>query len=152
GTLDPSWNPGPALGIDLVGTNDLNAVPVGVFPGPTNSILTLLQFKSLNGIKNLRMAVIDADGGVSGSFAVPPVANSSVALVQPDGRILVAGPFTNWGGNEVAGMVRVARDGSIDSGFNVQLTGSNSFVRMDGLSLDSLGRLVLAGSFNSVNG
>jgi uncharacterized delta-60 repeat protein len=130
----------------------LNAIPAAFYPGPSNSVVATLLFKSTNGLVNLRIATIDESGMVLGSFAAPWLRSAPVVCVQPDQRILVAGSFSNWSGQPVTGLVRVNVDGSLDSSFDVRLGRSNAVPIVSCMALDDLGRLVIAGAFDSVNG
>lgn len=152
GSPDPSWNPSPQLGVGQPGVSALNAIPEGFYVGPSNSVVAALLFKSTNGRPNFHIATINEDGSVHGSFAAPSFGQRSFIRVQPDGRLLVAGSFTNWNGQTVTGLIRLETDGSVDPGFNVQLTRINGVPRVEGMDLDRFGRLVISGYFDSVNG
>src|SRR5713101_5987196 len=82
GTLDPSFNAGLGLGQGLI-----------------NGLVQEAAFH-LDGVlvKGDSVARLKADGSLDTSFA--PVINGSVSwfTIQPDGRILIAGSFTNVGG------------------------------------------------------
>ena len=67
-------------------------------------------------------------------------------LLQPDGRIIVAGAFTNQTGLTNSNLARLNRDGSFDSSYKPLINGS-----VFALALQSDGKLVLAGSFDQVN-
>jgi uncharacterized delta-60 repeat protein len=152
GSPDAAWNPAPALGMGQPGVAFLNAIPDGFFPGPSNSVIASLLFRSTNGLRNIHIATIDSTGSVLGSFPAPAFGRTSFICVQPDGRLLVSGSFTNWSGQPMTGLVRLNVDGSVDPSFSVQLTRSNKVASVDGMALDGFGRLVIAGAFDSVNG
>lgn len=69
--------------------------------------------------------------------------------VQPDGKILVVGSFSNYNGNITPGIVRLNTDGSYDNTFNVG-SGTNAGVR--GLALQSDGKVIINGYFTSYDG
>ena len=69
--------------------------------------------------------------------------------VQPNGKIIVIGDFSNYNGNITPGIVRLNTDGSYDNTFNVG-SGTNGMVR--GLALQSDGKVIIGGYFTSYDG
>jgi uncharacterized delta-60 repeat protein len=68
---------------------------------------------------------------------------------QPDGKLIVTGNFTEYSGVSFNRIVRLNTDGSIDDTF----TGGTGFNSLSlGSAVDSLGRIVIVGYFNSYNG
>jgi uncharacterized delta-60 repeat protein len=68
------------------------------------------------------------DGSIDSSFqGIPPGTSPYTGpgtgvgevIVQPDGRILVAGTFTNAAGSSLPGIFRLNSDGTLDSSFNL---------------------------------
>src|SRR5713101_6731658 len=80
GTLDPSFNAGLGLGQGLIN-------------GLVQEAAFLLDGVLVDGLASFSR--LKADGSLDAAFA--PVINGSVSwfTVQPDGRILIAGSFTN---------------------------------------------------------
>lgn len=70
-------------------------------------------------------------------------------LIQPDGKILVAGGFTTYAGTAMSRLVRINQDGSKDGTFSIG-TGANSYIYS--LSLQSDGKIIATGQFTSFNG
>jgi|GEM_PF-2042229 len=70
--------------------------------------------------------------------------------VQPDGRILVAGVFSEINGVPRANVGRLLYDGATDSSFLNGLSGVDTGVEVMALQPD--GKVLLGGSFTSVNG
>jgi len=89
--------------------------------------------------------VIDSGLTVGSSFDtyVPNI------KVQPDGKIIVVGGFNEYNGNITPGIVRLNSDGSYDNTFNVGF-GANGPVQ--GLALQSDGKVIIGGYFTSYNG
>lgn len=90
-------------------------------------------------------------GAVDNSFANPSYFSSSITnyfappqdiLVQPDGRILVFGTFTNFGGVARNGLVRLNADGTVDNSF-VPPTGILQR-QITSATLQSTGKLVVS--------
>ena len=67
-------------------------------------------------------------------------------LVQPDGKIIVAGAFTNQTGLTNSNLSRLNTDGTFDTSYKPLINGA-----VYALALQSDGKLILAGSFDSVN-
>ena len=65
-------------------------------------------------------------------------------LVQPDGRILVAGSFVGFGGGSYHGIVRLLSDGHVDSSFS-PLDNFDAAVRAVALQPD--GKILIGGDF-----
>lgn len=88
--------------------------------------------------------------GVPSSFSsgIGFDAQTLVAVQQPDGKILVGGNFTSYNKKPVAKLVRLNEDGTVDSTFNLG-TGINNEVAA--IALQSDGKIVIGGSFTSVN-
>lgn len=86
------------------------------------------RFTQVNGVARQSLARLNADGGLDTTFAGGAFRQSGVGdvtriLIQPDGRIIVAGDFDRardavypqW---QVGNIVRFKRDGLIDYGFS----------------------------------
>jgi large repetitive protein len=96
---------------------------------------------------------LNADGTLDGSFnAGPTGARISAILAQPDGKIIIAGGFTNIQGEVRNGVARLAKDGTLDGAFNAGLganAGTNAVVQK--ILRTPNGQLVLAGLFAQFN-
>lgn len=88
----------------------------------------------------------DLDVGFNAS-ATGGAGRVNVVLVQPDGKILVAGNFTHINGTARANLARLNSDGTLETAFNPGTDGE-----VNALALDSGGRIVLGGSFANVGG
>jgi uncharacterized delta-60 repeat protein len=66
-------------------------------------------------------------------------------LLQPDGKILVGGAFTNYAGSGKNNFVRLNTDGTVDATFNTSGSGPTNAVYDIGLMPD--GRIVICGNF-----
>jgi len=67
-------------------------------------------------------------------------------LVQPDGKTVIAGGFTNQTGLTNSNLARLNRDGTFDTSYKPLINGE-----VLALALQSDGKLILAGSFDTVN-
>jgi len=108
-------------------------------------------FFNFDGVPSRRLVRLMPNGSVDGTFAIGTAANDWVddLVIQPDGRILVAGHFDQFNGVNVGGIVRLMADGSIDPSFN---TGTGAEAEVNAIALRTDGRMVLGGYFSSFNG
>lgn len=89
---------------------------------------------------------LDADFGGDGRVTLPGGGSASAVLVQPDGRIVVAG---NSNGNEVMTVTRLQPNGSPDATFDGDGTATIDFGSLSDLASDAVlqadGKIVVAG-------
>jgi uncharacterized delta-60 repeat protein len=69
--------------------------------------------------------------------------------LQPDGKILAGGLFTEYNGQPVGRIARLNEDGSLDTGFT---TGSGFNSRVRTIVLQPDGKILVGGYFNAYNG
>jgi len=65
--------------------------------------------------------------------------------IQQDGKILVAGNFTSFNGNNISGLVRLNQDGSLDNTFTPQ-TGIYQF-QINSIDIQPDGKIIAGGPF-----
>lgn len=109
-------------------------------------------FNTFNGFQRSRMVRLNSAGRVDATFAIGTgFTGGSVTgiAVQADGRIVVVGSFTAFNGVARNRIARLNADGSLDNAFNVG-AGANGSVLAVALDLD--GRILVGGSFTSING
>jgi uncharacterized delta-60 repeat protein len=120
---------------------------------PDGKILAGGSFSTLGGQTRTNLARLNADGSLDTNF------NASVASyygsvgclgMQPDGKILVGGPFTSLGGQACTNFGRLNADGSLDAAFNPKVMPEG--VGVASLAMQSDGKLVLGGYFNWLGG
>jgi uncharacterized delta-60 repeat protein/M6 family metalloprotease-like protein len=95
---------------------------------------------------------ITANGDVDPDFASAGGANSLPLrglARQPDGKILVLGPFSTFNGAAHNRLVRLNADGSTDSTFAIG-TGANAAI--NAMLVQPDGKIILGGNFNTFNG
>lgn len=150
GQIDSSWNPAPALGITNLGSTNLNPLPRLVTLGPSNSVVVSILLNPDETPSRDLIATIDDQGNVTQSWVITNAPNLR-PIVQPDGRILVGGSFTNWGGETVSGLVRVLPEGQLDSSFHANFSGIPPGA-VTQMTFDEVGRLLVTGIFSAVDG
>ena len=115
------------------------------------------QFTSVGGTPCRNIARLNADGTFDAGFNL--IADSQVRClaVQADGRILFGGDFSFAGGGDpnnfvggIAryGIARVDAAGALDMGFNSNLDNGQVY----SVAVQTDGRILLGGTFTSVNG
>jgi uncharacterized delta-60 repeat protein len=94
-----------------------------------------------------------ADGTVDTSFNPGPTgARITAILIAPDGKVIIAGVFTNIQGNIRNGVARLAKDGTLDGAFDAGLgvvVGTNAIVRK--ILRTPAGQAIVAGAFAKFN-
>jgi len=118
---------------------------------PANKTLVMGSNLQLAGVSRAQMMVLNADGTPDPGFnaTVQPDGGIRALVVQPDGKLLITGDFTQVNGQAMARLARLNADGTLDSSFQPG-AGLNGV----GLSIALLpgGGSVVAGEFTSVQG
>ena len=88
------------------------------------------DFLNFNGVATPYLCRLLPDGSKDASFFLGTGFNNKVytSLLQPDGKILVAGSFTQFNGTAVGRLVRLNPDGSRDSSFTASPGATNSII------------------------
>jgi uncharacterized delta-60 repeat protein len=141
GQLDTTFVPAP-------GTND--AVNV-VIPQPDGKVIAAGRFTFANNILRNRIARFNFDGSLDTSFDPGTGADGEItaAVLQTDGRIVVAGRFTSFNGFTHNGICRLNADGSVDQTFGLG-NGINNPAAL-ALALQSDGRIIVGGQFSQID-
>lgn len=148
GDLDPWFNTDDIGYGSGEGAND----PVrALCVQPDGKVLIGGMFSTFNGEDVARIVRVDVDGRPDPGFNAGLSANSWVRAiaVQPDGRVLVGGNFTSFGGQNAGGIVRLNPDGTRDMDFNMG-TGMAGGVYAFAVQPD--GRILVGGDLTSYNG
>lgn len=109
------------------------------------------DFTSVNGQARSRLARLHPDGTLDMQFAATNSLNSTVSAVyiQPDGRLLIAGDFTEICGTACQRIARLTPDGSLDSTFQIS-TGADGWV--SALAPGDGGKIYVGGYFGRIAG
>lgn len=141
GRLDSSFTPGS-------GTDSwVNSIAIQ----PDNKIIIAGNFNYYNGVPRAKLARLNSDGTLDNSFQIGSGFNGQLysVMLQPDGKILAAGSFSDFNGNARNCIVRLLSNGSIDSSF--VSTGYSSSTIFYTAYLQGNGQIVVAGNFSSYN-
>jgi uncharacterized delta-60 repeat protein len=148
GRLDSSFNPG-------TGVTGGNYVVASVAVQSDGKVLIGGNFATVNGTNRSRIARLNADGGLDGSFHPGTgVTGSGVTIVdsvivQPDGKVLIGGSFTSVNSTNRNRMARLNADGSLDGGFHPGRGLDNPF---SALVLQPDCKMLIGGVFTFING
>lgn len=140
GTLDTSFN---------IGTG-FNSPVIGIALQSDGKILAGGGFTEYNTISKSNFVRLNTDGTIDNSFEAGFNGFVAEVILQPDGKILAGGGFTECNGIARRNFARLNADGTLDNTFNIGTGFENGGVTSIGLQSD--GKILVAGSFNSYNG
>ena len=149
GSRDASFN-GSNFGIDASG-GSVRALAVQA----DGKLLVGGDFSTYNGLDVPDDVIrLNTDGSrdlsFNGTNAGFSAGNIVSLIVQPDGKILVGGGWSNYNGVTVPlGILRLNADGSRDTGFNGNNYGASG--RVDALALRPDGKVLVGGTVNAYN-
>ena len=148
GSLDASFDPGAA--------GNVAVYSIGLFTNTTvphlvGKMLVGGDFTAISGAQVNRLARLNVGGTIDTNFNLGAGPNAPVyaVAIQPDGRAIVAGAFTNISGVRRAYVARILTNGVVDSTFN---TGTGPDGVINALALQPDGRVVIGGQFTRVYG
>jgi uncharacterized delta-60 repeat protein len=141
GTLDATFNPG-------TGANNILEI---IALQPNGKTIIGGAFTTFNGTARSRIARLNADGTLDASFIPGTGANSNVQTIclQPEGKIIIGGTFTNYNGMVMNRITGLNAEGTLDAGFN---SGAGASDAVNSIALQPDGKILIAGSFTSYNG
>jgi len=141
GTPDPNFNVGQ-------GVTGNNAVVRALAVQQNGQVIAGGDFTSFNGAPYNYLVRLNPDGSVDPTFNTNSGPSDSVRaiVIQPDGRILIGGLFTNVNGSNYNYLARLNTDGSTDTNFNTGGTngGDNTVLA---LAIDDQERILVGGEF-----
>jgi uncharacterized delta-60 repeat protein len=142
GSLDPTFTPvGPSTAVYALALQADGKIVLG-------GTFFSLSGKTLPGVVRL-----NADGSLDTSFTPGKGANDRVnaVLIQPDGKILVAGRFNSFDNIVRNNIARLNPNGTLDASFGLaQARGYGNSI--SALALQGDGKVIAAGSSFSING
>lgn len=121
---------------------------------PDGKILIGGSFTTVNGVDRNGLARLNPNGSVDTGFLsgmTGPDGAVYAAVLQPDGRVIIAGGFHSVNGVEREGLARLNRDGSLDRAFVDGMDGAVQGVPRC-VALQPDGRIVVGGHFINVFG
>lgn len=148
GSVDPAFDPRVSADGGFASVNALVRQSDG-------RILVGGGFTGIDGVARTNLARLHPDGSLDPDFN-PGVSGGEFGGVyaireQPDGMILVGGIFHSVAGTARTHMARLHPDGSLDMGFDPQISGAGT-VGVFTMGLQTDARLVIGGFFKAVGG
>jgi uncharacterized delta-60 repeat protein len=137
-----------------VGSGEFKGTPTILKLQPDGKVILGGDITVWNGEPVGSVVRLNADGTIDSNF----VANSKQGangvvqsiVIQTDSKIVVAGSFTRWNGEEVGRIVRLNADGTVDRSFAANIAlGANGVITNVALQPD--GKLVVLGYFTLWN-
>jgi uncharacterized delta-60 repeat protein len=143
GSIDPSFATGSGFNGWLASVGALEIQADG-------KILAVGDFTSFAGTARSGIARLNADGSLDSVFdpgsGFPPGGLLNDLKIQNDGKILVAGYFSNYNGSNAEKIIRLNSNGSIDPSFATG-SGFNGSVYTLGIQTD--GKILAGGGFTA---
>jgi uncharacterized delta-60 repeat protein len=134
-----------ALDESFVATMGFGPAPRVVRAQRDGKVMVGGEFTLINGVTMTGVARLNADGTLDTSFANPTftgVFQIYCIVVQPDGKVIVGGYFSNVGGVTLNNLVRLNVNGTVDTSFNPSPNGT-----VLSLALLPDGKIVVVGGF-----
>lgn len=144
GSLDLSFDPG-TLAAENYPTIYATAIQ------PDGKIIIGGDFTSYDGTVRNRIARLNANGTLDGSFSVGTGTDDRVETIaiQPNGRIIIGGDFTTYDGTASRGIARLSSSGALDHFFTV---GSGADWTVSAIAIQPDGKVIIGGWFEAYNG
>ena len=141
GVQDTSFNQGAATD-DFVDTVVIQADGKFIIGG---------EFTNVNGLNRSRIARLNANGQIDGSYNLGNGFDGPVRIIKidDDGKALVAGYFNTFNGVSRNGIARLNADGVLDETFN---PGGGADNPVTDLAIQRDGRILIVGNFTTYNG
>lgn len=135
GKLDEGFDAG--TGTDGV----INSIAVQT----NNKIIIAGEFSTYNDEAYNNIIRLNANGSVDSGFLTGDGPNNKVSqvILQPNGKILAAGPFTSFNFIPAKGLVRLNKNGTVDSTFEAEITDSIALIQQIAIQPD--GKIIVAG-------
>lgn len=140
GRIDSSFNPGMGA----------NGPVLSFVPQPDGKMLIAGTFTGYDGALCGRIARLNPDGSLDPTFNTGTGADNAVYSIalQPDGKVIIGGWFTNFNGIPSNYIARLHPNGSYDTSFNAG-TGANNIITAVVLQPDN--KILIAGFFSGYN-
>jgi uncharacterized delta-60 repeat protein len=143
GTLDATFDPGTGTGL----IDNISTIAVQ----PDGKVLIGGSFIQYNGTDIRGIARLNTDGSLDTTFDPGIGTNDWVSFIalQPDGKILIGGYFTQYNGVARNYIARLNTDGTLDTTFD---PGSGASNVVFSIALQPDGKILIGGDFGNYNG
>lgn len=141
GTQDTTFDPGSSI----------DGAVHALAHAPEGGLFIAGAFTNVNGFRRWKVARLQNDGLLDPGFNPPAISNGVIFALasQPDGKVIIAGSFTNVGNTARRRIARLNVNGSLDFTFNPG-PGADGTIRA--LALQPDGRVLAAGDFLNLGG
>jgi uncharacterized delta-60 repeat protein len=118
---------------------------------PDGKIVVGGDFGQFSGLTYNKVIRLNDDGSIDESFIIGDGFNGTVFItqLQPDGKIIVGGGFTEYSGVSYNNIIRLNNEGSIDESF---IVGDGFDSTVNTLQLQPDGKILVGGWFNTFSG
>ncbi|UQB69053.1 T9SS type A sorting domain-containing protein [Epilithonimonas zeae] len=142
-TTDSNFNPED---IGFGNGDGANSVVSSSALQPDGKIIIGGKFTSYNGTARNRIARLNSDGTIDTSFNIGTGVDNTITdiILQPDGKIIIGGDFTNYNGSVRNRIARLNKDGTLDASFNI---GTGVDKTINDIALQSDGKVLIGGAF-----
>jgi uncharacterized delta-60 repeat protein len=96
------------------------------------------------------VARLNSNGTTDAGFKAQTDGTVNCVLVQTNGSVVIGGFFTQVNGATRSGVARLTADGILDNTFNPALSGA--FLGVRAMALQTDGKIIIGGSFTSIDG
>jgi uncharacterized delta-60 repeat protein len=142
GSIDPDFN--------IASTAGPNGTVTAVVNLPDGKIFVIGSFTAFSGSARPGLVRLNQNGSVDITFDAPFTSGGNTitaTMLQSDGKLLLAGTFTQTNGTQRRGVIRLNSNGSIDEGFNMVTDGL-----IYSIVAQPDGKILIGGSFITING
>lgn len=135
---------------DSFGGGTYNRAVVAAAIQADGKVLVGGRFSTASNKHHVGLVRLTADGQPDDSFNIGTGPSTAVCAIeiQPDEKIVVAGEFKKFNGQNAGHLVRLNPDGSLDTGFD---DGDGADESIWCIRLQKDGKILISGSFNHVN-
>ncbi|MBI3876051.1 MAG: hypothetical protein HY300_08880, partial [Verrucomicrobia bacterium] len=114
-------------------------------------VLIAGSFTNVSGTARSRVARLNSSGSLDSTFTLGTGPNNTVSAMalQPDGRILIGGSFTNYNGTGINRLVRLTSSGALDASFNPGAGPNNTVFA---IAVQGDGKILVGGLFTTISG
>jgi len=148
GSLDTSF----LIGTGIEGTGSWIGILTSIVQ-PDGKIVLGGNFDSYNGTICSHLTRLNSNGTVdafflSGLTTLVGGGNVTSSVLQPDGKIIIGGPFTSYNGTGIQRLARIQSNGFLDNSFTATSGPDMSVYEM---ALQQDGKLLIGGAFTLYN-
>lgn len=142
GSLDDTFN---------AGGSGANTSIYSVVQQPDGKILIAGDFDYYNGVRRGKVARLNTDGSLDGTFDSSVGSNNNLnsVILQSDGKILIGGYTSTYNNIARRTIARLNSNGSLDTSFNPIGSGGNLPIYT--MTIQPDGKIIICGGFTSFN-